>query len=326
MEQRKIDEKYMRRCLQLAKCGEEGAAPNPMVGAVVVYDGRIIGEGYHQHCGGPHAEVNAIRSVRNPELLSRSTIYVSLEPCAHYGKTPPCAQLLIDKGIRRVVVGCRDPFPKVDGRGIDMLRKAGIEVREGVLEEECLWLNRRFITFHTLRRPYITLKWAQSCDGFLDRLRSSDKEPAARLSSPTTQTLVHRLRSLNDAILVGRRTWELDHPLLDVRHWTGRNPQPIVLSSNCSVCSDAIATYATVATNLTDLLARLYAEGVQRLLVEGGRQTLQTFIDEGLWDEARIETAPTTLGSGVTAPQISGRKGEKLLIDGRQIAHIYKNS
>ena len=232
MEQSQIDEKYMRRCLQLAQCGRQGAAPNPMVGAVVVCDGRIIGEGYHQRCGGPHAEVNAIRSVKEPELLRRSTIYVSLEPCAHYGKTPPCAKLIIEMGIPTVVVGCRDPFPKVDGRGIDLLREAGIEVRVGILEKECLWLNRRFITFHTLHRPYITLKWAQSRDGLLDRRRESAEEPPARLSSPVTQTLVHRLRALNKAILVGRRTWELDRPGLNVRLWTGEDPQRIVLSSS----------------------------------------------------------------------------------------------
>lgn len=321
MEQHKIDEMYMRRCLQLARCGRQGAAPNPMVGAVVVCDGRIIGEGYHQRCGGPHAEVNAIRAVKEPELLRRSTIYVSLEPCAHYGKTPPCAQLIIDMGIPTVVVGCRDPFPKVDGRGIDMLREAGIEVRMGILEKKCLWLNRRFITFHTLHRPYITLKWAQSRDGLIDRRRENSEQPAARLSAPVTQTLVHRLRSLNDAILVGRRTWELDHPRLDVRHWVGRNPRPVILSSKgCSICGD------TVATNINDLLSTLYKQGTQTLLVEGGTQTLQTFIDQGLWDEARIETSPQQLGNGIAAPHIVGKMGEKLLIGGHTVAYIYKNS
>jgi len=319
MEQSQIDEKYMRRCLQLARCGRQGAAPNPMVGAVVVCDGRIIGEGYHQRCGGPHAEVNAIRSVKEPELLRRSTIYVSLEPCAHYGKTPPCAKLIIEMGIPTVVVGCRDPFPKVDGRGIDLLREAGIEVRVGILEKECLWLNRRFITFHTLHRPYITLKWAQSRDGLLDRRRESAEEPPARLSSPVTQTLVHRLRALNKAILVGRRTWELDRPGLNVRLWTGEDPQRIVLSSS-PVCCDS------VATDITSLLTRLNEQGVQTLLVEGGAQTLQSFIDQGLWDEARIETSPQALGDGIPAPHITGKKGEKLLIGGHIIAYIYKNS
>ena len=300
----------MRRCLQLARCGETGAAPNPMVGAVVVCDGRIIGEGYHRKCGEAHAEVNAIAAVKEPELLSRSTIYVSLEPCAHYGKTPPCAQLIIDKHIPTVVVGCRDPFARVDGRGITMLREAGIEVREGVLEQECLWLNRRFITFHTKHRPYITLKWAQSKDGYIDHLRLTDQEPAVHFSTPTTQALVHRLRSLHQAILVGRRTWELDHPRLDVRLWTGNNPMPVVLSQK----------------DIPTLLTELYEQGIQSLLVEGGSKTLQGFIDEGLWDEARIETAPLRLGSGVKAPKIEGKKAQKLLIEGNTIALIYKNS
>lgn len=313
MEQREIDEKYMRRCLQLARCGRLGAAPNPMVGAVVVCDGRIIGEGYHRQCGGPHAEVNAIDSVSEADrpLLRRSTIYVSLEPCAHYGKTPPCAQLIIDRGIPRVVVGCRDPFARVDGRGIAMLREAGVEVRVGVLEKECLWLNRRFITFHTQHRPYITLKWAQSEDGYIDRLRTCADEPPVQFSSPTTRALVHKLRARNEAILVGRRTWELDRPSLTVRHWSGRNPMRVVLGSGMSIGA---------------LMGELYERGVQSLLVEGGAQTLQSFIDASLWDEARVETAPMWLENGVRAPQITGEKGKKLLIDGRTVVYIYKNS
>lgn len=312
MGNREIDERYMRRCLQLARLGIHGAPPNPMVGAVVVCDGRIIGEGYHEHCGQAHAEVNAIRSVGDPSLLRRSTIYVSLEPCAHYGKTPPCAQLIIDKHIPRVVAGCRDPFAKVDGRGINMLRQAGIDVTVGVLERECLWLNRRFVTFHTQHRPYITLKWAQSQDGFIDRHRTSADEPAARFSTPVTQALVHKLRAENQTILVGRRTWELDRPSLSVRHWHGQSPRPIVLSKDRG--------------SLAQLMTALYEQQVQTLLVEGGAQTLQSFIDAGLWDEARIETAPFALGDGVRSPRIEGRNGEKLLIDGNIIQYIYKIS
>lgn len=325
---------YMRRCLQLARCGREHAAPNPMVGAVIVCGGRITGEGYHQCCGGPHAEVNAVRSVAAPRQLSQSTLYVSLEPCAHYGKTPPCARLIIETGIPRVVVGCRDPFPRVDGRGIDMLRKAGVEVSVGVLEEECRWLNRRFITFHTLHRPYITLKWAQSCDEFLDRRRTSAEEPAVRFSTSVTQALVHRLRAENEAILVGRRTWELDCPSLTVRHWHGNHPLPVVVGGGgYRVGRDALAVGAAEAENtipegdcLTALMAELHRRGVQSLLVEGGARTLQQFIDRGLWDEARVETAPVTLREGVTAPHIVGRTGKKLLIDGNTITYIYKNS
>lgn len=315
MEQQEKDERYMRRCLQLARCGQLGAAPNPMVGAVVVYDGRIIGEGYHRKCGEAHAEVNAIASVRDQQLLPQSTIYVSLEPCAHYGKTPPCARLIIEKRIPRVVIGCRDPFAKVNGRGIDMLEQAGVEVKVGVLERECLWLNRRFITFHTLGRPYITLKWAQSQDGFIDRRRTSCEEPPVRFSTPLTQALVHRLRAENEAILVGRRTWELDRPSLTARHWFGRNPQPIVLGGTNGWHD-----------SLEQLMTELHDRGIQTLLVEGGTQTLQSFIDAGLWDEARTETAPFRLKEGVAAPKLDGKVIESHVIDGNEVALFIKKS
>ena len=207
--------KYMHRCIQLAKCGEAGAPPNPMVGAVVVCDGRIIGEGYHRRCGGPHAEVNAINSVKDRRLLSRSTIYVSLEPCAHYGKTPPCADLIIKSGIPRVVIGCADPFAKVNGLGIKKLRDAGCDVKVGVLESECLELNRRFFTFHKKRRPWITLKWAQSKDGFIGACDTTNR---VQFSNAFTQTIVHRLRAKSSAILVGTRTAILDNPSLTTRY------------------------------------------------------------------------------------------------------------
>ena len=212
------DIEFMRRCLQLARCGEAGAQPNPMVGAVVVCDGRIIGEGYHRRCGGPHAEVNAISSVKEKHLLSRSTIYVSLEPCAHYGKTPPCADLIVRSSIPRVVIGCTDPFAKVNGLGIKKLKDAGCEVIVGVLEDECRKLNHRFFTFHQKRRPWITLKWAQSEDGFIG------KDERVILSNALTQTLVHRLRARSGAILVGTRTALIDNPTLTTRYWTGPNP------------------------------------------------------------------------------------------------------
>ena len=321
MRQEEIDERYMRRCIQLARMGWEGAPPNPMVGAVVVYDGRIIGEGYHRKCGGPHAEVNAIGSVTERNLLNRSTIYVSLEPCVHYGKTPPCAKLIIDSGIPRVVVGCKDPFARVDGRGIDMLREAGKEVTVGVLEEECLWLNRRFITFHTQHRPYITLKWAKSCDGFIDCRRKSAEDAPVAFSTATTRALVHKLRAENQAICVGQRTWELDQPSLNVRHWHGADPLRVVLSSKgCRIGDET----ATGISDIQGMLNELYQRDVQSLLVEGGRETLQSFIDANLWDEARIETAPIILTDGVKAPEIEGRKGEKMLIDGNTIHYIYK--
>ena len=210
------NEQYMARCLQLAANGRFDTAPNPMVGAIIVHNGEVIGEGYHKQYGGAHAEVNAIRSVKDKRLLRESTIYVCLEPCAHHGKTPPCADLIIEKGIPRVVIGCRDSFDQVDGKGIQKLRAAGIEVIVGVLEDECRKLNNAFFTFHTEKRPYIILKWAQSSDGYIDTLRDSLQTgiEAVRFSTDETSMRVHRLRSMSDAILVGRRTAMLDNPSL----------------------------------------------------------------------------------------------------------------
>lgn len=287
------DEKYMRRCLQLARNGEGLTEPNPMVGAVIVHNGRIIGEGWHRQYGGPHAEVNAVRSVRPEDiaLLREATIYASLEPCSHWGKTPPCAELLAEKGFRRVVAGCLDPNRKVAGQGIHRLREAGIEVEVGILEAECLQLNRHFITRHTKQRPFITLKWAESADGFMDRHRNSFQEAApVKFSTPWTQMLVHRLRATHTAILVGRRTQELDKPSLTTRLWPGNNPQRVILSS---------ANGSLEAT-----LQHLYEQGHTSLLVEGGAQTLQSFIDRDLWDEAYIERSDIILGNGVKAPEI----------------------
>ncbi len=288
MNQQQIDEMYMRRCLQLAQCGRQNAKPNPMVGAVIVCDGHIIGEGYHVRCGEGHAEVNAFASVRPEDeaKLSGATIYVSLEPCSHFGRTPPCADLIVSKGVRRAVVGCVDPFARVHGRGIQRLRDAGIEVTVGVLEHECLALNSRFVTVNTLHRPYILLKWAQSANGFLD-----DCFGAAQLSTPFTKMLVHKLRAESDAILVGRITDEREHPQLNVREWSGHDPRRIVLSHAGSPA-------------LPQLLAGLHGEGIQSLLVEGGAKTLQSFLDAGLWDEIRIETAPCTFAAGTPAPQL----------------------
>ena len=289
--QQSEDEKYMRRALQLARGGREHAAPNPMVGAVVVVDGRIIGEGYHRRCGGSHAEVNAIRMAQERGAeFGDSTIYVTLEPCAHYGKTPPCAQLIIDTGIPRVVVGCRDPFAKVDGLGIKMLRDAGIDVTVGVLEDECIALNRRFMTFHSLRRPFVTLKWAQSSDGYIDRRREEgDGQKPVIFSNPRTQQICHRRRAEHDAIVVGWRTNRLDRPSLTTRLWPGDNPLRIVMERQSP----------------QELLDSLFAQGVQSVLVEGGAHTLQAFIDAGLWDEAYVETAPWCLHDGVKAPVLS---------------------
>lgn len=293
----------MHRCLELARCGRLHAAPNPMVGAVLVHDGRIIGEGYHIQCGQAHAEVNALRSVRPADraLLADSTLYVSLEPCAHYGRTPPCASLIIKSGIPRVVVGCIDSFSKVQGRGIAMLREAGVDVTVGVLEEECKALNRRFFTAQTLHRPYITLKWARSADGFIDRWRETDNEEPARLSTPCSQMRVHRLRALHQAILVGHGTLLKDHPALTVRHWTGQDPLRIVLGR---VAEGDMPTGFQAYADIPTMLGELFRQGVQSLLVEGGQQTLQSFIDQGLWEEAYVEFSTTELGSGVPEPRM----------------------
>lgn len=289
------DEMYMRRCLQLATNGMAHARPNPMVGAVIVHDGRIIGEGWHRRCGEAHAEVNAFASVSEADeaLLSESTIYVSLEPCAHYGKTPPCADLIVSKGVKRVVVGCVDTFDKVEGRGIRKIRDAGIEVAVGVLEEECRWLNRRFFTYHQQHRPYIILKWCQSSDGYLDK----DFSPC-RMSSDFTSMLCHKLRAEEDAILVGRVTDERDHPQLNVRLWHGRNPMRIVIDRS-HPCFDGLDFSQPV---IPQVLTWLYDQQVQSLIVEGGAETLRRFIESGLWDEIRVETVPCMMSSGTPAP------------------------
>lgn len=280
------DEKYMRRCLQLAQNGHQNAKPNPMVGAVIVSaDGRIIGEGYHVRCGEGHAEVNAFASLKAEDeaLLSEATIYVSLEPCSHYGKTPPCADLIIKKGVRRVVVGCVDPFAEVQGRGIRKIREAGIEVEVGVLEKECMDLNRRFFTFHREQRPYIILKWAQTANGFID-----NHFKPVQISNDFTMMLSHKLRAEEDAILVGRVTDERDHPQLTVREWWGLNPKRLVIDH---------------AHPLN--LESLHSHQIQSLIVEGGARTLQSFLDKGLWDELRVETNfDMTVSDGTRAPLI----------------------
>ena len=320
----KEDELYMHRCIQLARNGLCGAPPNPMVGAVIVCDGKIIGEGYHAKCGEAHAEVNAIRSVKNPELLKRSTIYVSLEPCAHHGKTPPCADLIVEKQLKRVVVGCQDPFAKVNGKGIEKLRNAGIEVKVGVLEEACLELISRFVTFHAQKRPYITLKWAQSSDGFIDYKRNDGE--AVKLSNDLTRMLVHKRRSEHTAILVGRRTALLDNPSLTIRDWHGKAPLRLVLDKDLSLPSTlhlfdgSVPTIVFTAKEkesynnveyirldfstsiLPQMMEVLFARNIQSLLVEGGSQLLQSFLDENSWDEIFVEEAPFILQDGVKAP------------------------
>lgn len=317
----------MSRCIELAKLGAGNVSTNPMVGAVVVHDGKIIGEGYHRKCGEAHAEVNAINSVKNQELLKESEIYVSLEPCAHFGKTPPCADLIIEKKIKKVYVGCLDPFSKVDGKGIQKLRAAGVEVVVGVLEKECQELNRRFFTSVNLKRPYVILKWAQSIDGYIDK----DCKPV-RISNHQTEILNHKWRSEEDAILVGYNTALRDNPSLTNRLWAGKNPLRVVLDKKLKLPSDlklydgaartVVFTSKDVEADLSgvtvvkidfergdvsaQVLSALYEMKVQSLIVEGGASTHQMFVDAGLWDEARIFVSPVMLVNGTRAADLCG--------------------
>ena len=346
------DELYMQRCLQLAKCGAGSTSPNPMVGAVIVCDGRIIGEGYHIRAGEPHAEVNAVNSVSDEDrpLLARSTMYVTLEPCSHYGKTPPCCDMIIARGIPRVVVGTTDPNSNVNGAGIGRMRAAGVDVVVGVLEEECSRLNRAFFTSQVQKRPYVTLKWAQSSDGFIDLLRESGS--AVKISSPVSQVAVHKLRSQNDAILVGRHTALLDNPSLDTRYWAGRSPLRLVIDKMGSLPVDlkifdrSLPTVVYTACEKDDkigknieqvildfeapllpqILAHLHERKINSLLVEGGATVLQSFIDAGLWDEMRVEVNPSLeLHSGVVAPSFPlGSPTSRELLAGNEILHFHR--
>lgn len=301
-----MDEMYMRRALLLARGGEGRVAPNPMVGAVVVAVGRIIGEGFHRTYGGPHAEVNAIASVKDADrhLLPMSTIYVTLEPCSHYGKTPPCSKLIIDSKIPKVVMGAPDPNPLVAGRGVKMLRDAGIEVKEGVLLDECLEINRRFMTAHALHRPWIQLKWAQSADGFMAAIDDEGKPRPVKFSDTLSSVWMHHERAMAEAIMVGANTAAIDKPRLDVRLWSGKNPVRIECGTN---------------ENLPDLMKRLKADGITSLMVEGGPTLLRSFIREGLFDEIRIESSPVVLGQGLAAPELPLADGNALKTATREI-------
>ncbi len=326
-----VDQRFMKRAIELARHGLGNTSPNPMVGAVIIHDGRIIGEGYHRRCGEGHAEVNAVASVKDKSLLKDSTMYVTLEPCSHYGKTPPCSRLIIDSGIPRVAVGSPDPFEKVSGRGIKMLRDAGVEVVTGVLEDECRAINPAFMTAHSHHRPLVTLKWAQSADGYIDTTRDAGSR-AYRFSTPLTSALTHRLRSLNDAIMVGARTAITDNPALDTRLWPGRDPLRVVAGSRsrlpdgCKLLTD-VGTPPVILGDLChessveSYLTTLYDRGVTSLLVEGGARLLRSFISTGLWDYARVEVSPTHLGAGVEAPHIGIAPADSLTIDNNIIFH-----
>ena len=316
----------MKRCLELASKGLENVSSNPMVGSVIVYENTIIGEGYHKEYGREHAEVNAIASVKDKSLLKDSTLYVNLEPCAHFGKTPPCSNLIIEHKIPKVVIGCVDTFSDVNGKGIIKMEKAGIEVNVGILEKESQELNKRFFTFHEKKRPYLILKWAESKDGFI---APKDQTTPLWMTSYESKKLVHQFRAEEDAILVGRVTAEKDNPSLTVRELDGENPVRIVidkdmkLSIKLNLFNNEAKTiiFNTQKTKIIDsnyyvkiehknlinnVLNELYKQNIQSLIIEGGTKTLQSFIDENLWDEARIFTANKMLVEGVKSPNIEG--------------------
>jgi diaminohydroxyphosphoribosylaminopyrimidine deaminase/5-amino-6-(5-phosphoribosylamino)uracil reductase len=322
-----MDERFMQRCIDLAQMGQGYVAPNPMVGAVVVFEGKIIGEGYHHKFGSPHAEVEAINAVKDQSQLTEATVYVSLEPCTHHGKTPPCADLLVAKRVKKVVIGCIDSFSKVSGKGIERILKAGIEVEVGILEKECRELNKRFFTFHEKQRPYVILKWAQSKDGFLDKLRRNDEKGIHWISSPETKALVHKWRSEEQSILVGRKTVQNDNPTLTVREFNGENPIRILIDSQLQLKegynifsdeaptivfnrmkNDKIGSVEWIKIAETDthlILEELYKRSIQSVFVEGGSRTLQYFIFGNVWDEARVIIGNTTLLEGTKAPVIA---------------------
>ncbi|HEY8387463.1 MAG TPA: bifunctional diaminohydroxyphosphoribosylaminopyrimidine deaminase/5-amino-6-(5-phosphoribosylamino)uracil reductase RibD [Parasegetibacter sp.] len=333
-------ELYMKRCLQLARQGVGYVAPNPLVGAVLVHADRVIGEGYHACYGQAHAEVNCLNSVKEDDkfAIAASTLYVSLEPCAHFGKTPPCADLIINSGIKKVVIGCKDSFSKVDGKGIEKLKQAGTEVVVGVLEKECIELNRRFFCFHNKKRPYIILKWAQSSDGLVGQ-----EGRRIAISNELTNRLVHKWRSAESGIMVGSKTALDDNPLLTNRHWTGKNPVRMVsdrylkLHSGLHLMDNQVPTlvFNLLESRDTDqmkwvklkegtnwiqqIMDFCYNNGIQSILVEGGPALTSLFLEEGIWDEARIITnTRLILENGIAAPRFSGvglLKSEMILND-----------
>ncbi|MCR4965804.1 MAG: bifunctional diaminohydroxyphosphoribosylaminopyrimidine deaminase/5-amino-6-(5-phosphoribosylamino)uracil reductase RibD [Bacteroidales bacterium] len=319
-----IDESYMHRCLQLASLGLGAVQPNPMVGAVIVHDGKIIGEGYHHAYGEPHAEVNAIASVKETSLLTSSTLYVSLEPCSHYGKTPPCADAIIARGIPKVVVGTQDYHSKVNGAGIRKLKGAGVEVVMPVCEKECVELNKRFFTYHREHRPYIILKWAQTSDGFMDIDRSDDSKPQDYwITNPALKVITHKWRSEEDAILVGWRTMHNDKPQLTTRCYPGKDPQRFVMQRGEEIISPL--PYIPLPEDISEALNILYEKKIQSVIVEGGRQTLDRFIEAGFWDEARILVGDCKFERGLKAPVLTQKPQRVETIDKNQIVYVRRH-
>ena len=343
-----IHEKYIKRCIELAQNGFGTTYPNPMVGSVIVYDNQIIGEGWHKKAGEPHAEVNAVRSVKDKSLLSKATIYVSLEPCSHFGKTPPCCDLIIEHKIPHVVVGTVDPNEKVAGNGIRKLIAAGINVTVGVLEKECYELNKRFFTFHQKKRPYIILKWAESQDGFLapENQENQERKPIW-ITNRYSRQLVHKWRSEEQAILAGTQTIITDNPRLDTRDWYGNNPVRIVLDQNNRISQESFIfdnrvktiVFTKSKTNLSSenttfevidfnqniipqILTILHQMQIQSIIIEGGQQTLQSFIDDNLWDEARVFIGKIDFTKGTKAPVIQKRNITKTSILSDELLNI----
>ena len=337
------DLKYMQRCLELAKNGAGLVSPNPMVGAVIVHDNKMIGEGWHQKAGQPHAEVNAIDSVKDKSLLAESTIYVSLEPCSHVGKTPPCSNLIIQKGFKRVVVGSLDSNPQVAGKGIERIANAEITVKWGILEKECRNLNRKFFTYHEKKRPFITLKWAQTADGFIDKKRVPEEIGQFKISGPLAKAFVHKLRAEHDAILVGSNTAQTDNPSLTTHAYGGNSPIRIVLdrsnklTAKLTIFNDENPTWhftysgeevdsgskRRIVLNqddfINDMLKYCFKSQVQSILIEGGAIVLQQFIDANLWDEAIVITNAKTIASGKKAPKIAGRETVSFSVEDDEI-------
>ncbi len=324
-----MHETYMQRCLDIARTGLGNTSPNPLVGCVIVQNRQIIGEGYHMQCGGPHAEVNAIESVKNKEMLKESTLYVNLEPCAHFGRTPPCSDLIIDHKIPRVVIGCHDSYSKVAGKGISKMRLAGIDVKINILKDESRELNKRFFTYHEKKRPYIILKWAQTLDGFIDHVRDENyNTKPAWITNDLSKSVVHKWRSEEDAIMVGRLTAEKDNPMLNVREWTGQNPVRIVIDQHLKLSHElylfdqnqktlvfngkknsAVSNIEYVRISFDNdfpgsLLSELYNREIQSLIIEGGELVLSTFLNHKLWDEIRLFVGNKIFNNGVKAPKV----------------------
>ena len=322
-------EKFMSRCLFLAQNGAYYVAPNPMVGAVLVGpDGDVLAEGWHQVYGGPHAEVNCFKDAEErgipDELMKQSTLYVSLEPCSHYGKTPPCSELIIHKGVRKVVVGILDPNPLVGGRGIALLRQAGIEVEVGVLEAECREVNKRFLCLQEKKRPYVTLKWAETADGYLDLYRTEKGGGPLRISTDYTKQLVHKLRAMNMAIMVGSTTALLDDPRLTTTKWAGRNPIRVLVDRRNRVPKTAriLNTEAETIvysdnTEWDFILKDLAARNIHSIMVEGGATLLSNILSTGIYDEVHVEVSDRVLGGdGVKAPFVDLSDAKKAVLDG----------